>query len=290
MAVADRTLRRRYGETFDRVASEYDRRRPTYPERLVDLVCRLAGLEGGEEVLEIGCGTGQLTGSLLARGLRVTAVEPGARLAALARRRLGDTGALELVNTRLEDAPLPHGRFRAVFSASAFHWVDPDVGWRLAAEALAPGQPLALIQYVGVREPHSAEDQRALLQAMSAVAPAIAAEWPRYRTLEHTLAEARERRANVSEVWSRLGDYDLARAYAAELFDDACVTAVPMLLEHTAAELGALLGTLSFCSRLSAAQREQLQSAIRALCERLGRPIRSSVAACLLTARRADVG
>jgi len=288
--VPDGTLQRSYGKVFDRVAGEYDRHRPTYPEQLIDLACRLAGLERGDEVLEIGCGTGQLTRSLLARGLRVTAIEPGAKLAGLARRRLQGTGELELVNARLEDAPLPHARFRAVFSASAIHWVDPDVGWQRAADALVPGGTLALIQYFGVDEPRSAEDQRALLSAMTAIAPEIAASWPRYRQLEATLAGVRERRGNISEVWAWLGGHELAREYAAQLFDDAQIAASPTLTEHTAAELSALLGTMSFWSRLSPEQREAMESANRSLYQQLGRSIRASVVACLVTARTSTPG
>lgn len=284
--VPDATLRRSYGKVFDRVAVEYDRHRPTYPEELIDRAWELAGLQPGEEVLEIGCGTGQLTGALLARGLRVTAIEPGARLAELARQRLDGVGELEIVNARFEDAPLPHARFRAVLSASAIHWVDPDVGWRRAADALSPGGMLALIQHFGLEDPRSAGDQRAMLDALTAIAPEIAAEWPRYRDLEGTLAGVRERRANISEVWAWLGGYRLARDYAAERFDDAQIAAAPTLTEHGAAELNALLGTMSFWARISPAQREAIESANVNLQERLGRPIRSSILACLVTARR----
>jgi ubiquinone/menaquinone biosynthesis C-methylase UbiE len=286
--VTDGALQRSYGKVFDRVAAEYDRHRPTYPGRLIDLACQLAGLEPGDRVLEVGCGTGQLTGSLLARGLRVTAIEPGAQLAELAERRLQGTGELEIVNTRFEDAPLPHERFRAVFSASAIHWVDPDVGWRRVADVLVPDGTLALIQYIGLREPHSADDQQALLDAMTTIAPEIAESWPRYRDLDTTRAGVRERRGNISEVWAWLGDYELAREYAADLFEEAQIAVVPTLTEHTAAELTALLGTMSFWSRLSPEQREAMESANRTLHERLGRPVRSSVAACLVTARRGD--
>src|SRR5277367_6996071 len=104
VGVPDGTLQRSYGgKVFNQVAAEYNRHRPTYPEQLVDLACLLAGLECGEEVLEIGCGTGQLTHSLLARGMRVTAIEPGERLVARARDQLGDAGEVEFVNRRLED-------------------------------------------------------------------------------------------------------------------------------------------------------------------------------------------
>ncbi|HTZ87380.1 MAG TPA: methyltransferase domain-containing protein, partial [Solirubrobacteraceae bacterium] len=100
----DGTLQRSRGKAFDAIAAEYDRHRPTYPEQLVDLACDLAGLRPGAEVLEIGCGTGQLTGSLLARGLRVTAIEPGVRLAQLAQERFQGLGEFQLVNARFEDA------------------------------------------------------------------------------------------------------------------------------------------------------------------------------------------
>lgn len=272
---------------FDQVAAAYDRHRPTYPDELIDRACALAGLSPGDQVLEVGCGTGQLTRGLLTRGLRVTAVEPGNRLAVLARQNLSGIGDVELVNARLEDAPLPRKRFHAVFSASAFHWVDPDVGWQLVADALVPGGTLALIQYFGLHERRSAEDQRALLSAVKEVAPDAAARWPSYPDLRDTLAGVCERRENVSGVWAWLGGHELAREYAAGLFDEARIDALPIPLEHTADELNALLGTMSFWSRLSPQQRAAIESENRALQERLGRPIRSSTVACLVTARRA---
>ena len=84
---------RRYGTVFDEVADEYDRTRPMYPDALVDRACEVAGLGYGDPVLEIGCGTGQLTRSLIARGLRVTAVEPGGNLIRLAGQNLAGSDA-----------------------------------------------------------------------------------------------------------------------------------------------------------------------------------------------------
>ena len=118
---------RSYGRVFNEIADEYDRHRPAYPEALVDRACELAWLAPGARVLEIGCGTGQLTRSLVARGLRVVAVEPGEQLVARARDQLAGAGAVQFVNARLEEAPLARGHYGAVFSASAIHWADPDV-------------------------------------------------------------------------------------------------------------------------------------------------------------------
>lgn len=286
--MADAAQARRYGTVFNEIAGAYDRHRPAYPDVLIDRGCQLAGLGPGARVLEIGCGTGQLTHSLLQRGLRVTAVEPGDKLIARARERLEQAGEVRFINARLEEAALPLAEYRAVFCASAIHWVDPDVSWRTAADVLADGGTLALLSYFGLEDPRSAADQQALRAALVEIAPELALEWPAYRDLDATLAGVAARRENVSEVWGWLGSYDLARGYAADLFDDAQVAAVPMSLEHTADQLNALLGTMSFWTRLSLPQRDALAAENDALQRRFGRAIRSSIVACLVTATRAS--
>ncbi len=284
--MSDGTLARSYGKVFNEIAVEYDRNRPTYPNVLVDQACEVAGIGDGDRVLEIGCGTGQLTRSLLARGLYVTALEPGDQLIRIAEENLKDAGDVEFVHARLEDMCLPHESYKAVFSASAIHWVDPDLGWRRIADALAPGGTLALIQYFGLREQRSVDDQEALLSALRMHAGEIAATWPAYRDLECTIAGVQERRRNVADVWGWLGSYDIGRAYAADLFEDLQLATVPTLVEHTADDLNSLLGTMSFWARLSPEQRDALMKDTHALQERLGRPIRASTLAALVTARR----
>ena len=284
--MSDGTLARSYGRVFDEVAVEYDRNRPAYPDALIDQACKVAHIGEGDRVLEIGCGTGQLTRSLLARGLRVTALEPGDQLIRVAEENLKDAGDVEFVHARLEDMQLPRESYEAVFSASAIHWVDPDLGWRKIADSLAPNGTLALIQYFGLKEPRSVDDQEALLSAIRRHAPEIAATLPTYRDLDSTIAGVRERRWNVADAWGWLGSYDIGRDYVADLFEAVQLATVPTLVEHTADELNALLGTMSFWARLSPAQREALSSENQALHERLGRPIRASTVAVLLTARR----
>jgi SAM-dependent methyltransferase len=294
--MADTRQARSYGTVFNDVADAYDRHRPTYPDALIDRACAAAGLAPGARVLEIGCGTGQLTRSLVARGLRVTAVEPGGNLIRLAGQNLAGTGSgtgsgsgsgsVELVNARFEDAALPSGYFRAVFSASALHWVDPAVGWRKIAGALAAGGTLALLSYFGVDEPRSRDDQVAMLAAIAKVAPEIAAGWPVYRDIDGTLAGVERRRGNVSEVWAWLGSYDMAQDDAARLFGDVQVALVPKLVEQTASELNATFRTMSYYARLSSSQREALAQECEAIYARLGRPVRASVVTALVTARR----
>jgi len=290
MARLAESTARRYGRVFDEIAAEYDRRRPAYPAELVDQACQVAGIGIGDHVLEVGCGSGQLTRGLVARGLHVTALEPGKRLIALARHNLEGAGAVEFVNAQFEDALLPREQFQAVFSASAFHWVDPQVSWRKAADVLVPGGMLALVQYFGLEEPRSKRDQEAVLAAMRKVAPDIAANWPIYRDLDATLAGMEQRRGNVSEVWAWLGSYDIGQDYAGRLFGDVQVAVMPKIIEHTPDELNALVRTMSFYTRLSPGQRHALEREYEAIYERFGRPIRASTVTALVTARRGAEG
>jgi ubiquinone/menaquinone biosynthesis C-methylase UbiE len=277
---------RGYGRVFDEIAAEYDRHRPAYPDELIDHACLAAGIGSGDRVLEVGCGTGQLTRSLAGRGLRVVAVEPGTNLISLARRNLAGAAEVEFVNARFENARLPRERFRAVFSASAFHWADPETSWQRAADVLAPGGTLALVQYFGLAEARTKQDQDAALAAMRRAAPDVAANWPAYRDLEATLAGIERRRGNISQAWSWLGSYDIGRDYAGRLFGEVRAAVMPKLMEHTPGELSALVRTMSFYARLSAGQRKALDQEYQAIYERLGRPIRASTIAVLLTARR----
>ena len=63
MTPAPESAARHYGRVFDEIAAGYDRHRPGYPDELVDQACRVARIGSGDPVLEVGCGSGQLTRS-----------------------------------------------------------------------------------------------------------------------------------------------------------------------------------------------------------------------------------
>ena len=129
--------------TFDEVADLYDAIRPTYPAELVEAICSiLPGTEG--RILEIGGGTGQATMPFARKGYRVTALEPGRKLAALAAKNLGQFPSVEIQTTTFEDWPVRTGQYDLVMSATAFHWVSPEVRYTKTAQALSDKGWLAL--------------------------------------------------------------------------------------------------------------------------------------------------
>jgi ubiquinone/menaquinone biosynthesis C-methylase UbiE len=132
---------------FDTVAEDYDAVRPSYPDEIVGFVVATAGIGPGDPVLEIGCGTGQLTRQLASIGVALTAIDLGASMVALARRNLAAARAdVRFAVTAFEDFAAPDASFRLVASATAFHWINPDVGWAKVARLLRPGGWLALLR------------------------------------------------------------------------------------------------------------------------------------------------
>ena len=130
---------------FDEAAELYDQARPGYPTALFDDLAGLACCGPGCRVLEIGCGTGQASVPLAARGCALVCVELGSSMAAVARRNLAPFPAARVVTAAFEDWPLPPEPFDMVLSATAFHWLDPAVRVVKAADALRPGGALATI-------------------------------------------------------------------------------------------------------------------------------------------------
>jgi SAM-dependent methyltransferase len=284
--VSDDDLRRRYAQVFDDVAEEYDRERRGYPDGLVGAACAYGGLRPGDSVVEVGCGTGLLTSSLLGRGLIVDAVDPGANMIRLAERRVGEEAAVRFHHGRFEEVALPQRAFAAVFSATAFHWIEPSVGWARAAELLAPGGLLALLQYCDVHDASTADDWQALIDALATIAPDIAATWPELRDADTILAGAASRRDNISEVWSWIGGHRLAVPEAARLFDDVEVAVAPIYTEQTGDEVNAVLRTTSLYARIPEDRRQAFQDENLRVAERLGGVIRTSELAVLVTGRR----
>ncbi|MFD8750312.1 class I SAM-dependent methyltransferase [Kitasatospora sp. NPDC059577] len=91
-------------------------------------------------MLDLGAGTGKLTGTLLAMGVDVVAVEPDPAM--LAELRRGNPAVRALAGSA-ETIPLPDGSVDAVVSGNAMHWFDMDLAGPEIARVLAPSGVLA---------------------------------------------------------------------------------------------------------------------------------------------------
>jgi ubiquinone/menaquinone biosynthesis C-methylase UbiE len=141
----ERSKRRHQRMLFDGVAELYEVSRLGYPSDIVEFAVATAAVGAGSEVLEVGCGTGQLTESLACYGFRLTAIDIGPSMVAAARRRL-DGPALWFQVSSFEDFAAASASFDLIVSGTAFHWVDPEVRFRKPARLLRPGGWLALLE------------------------------------------------------------------------------------------------------------------------------------------------
>lgn len=131
------------GWTFDTVASTYEKLRPGYVDALYQDIFAYRPLDAASTAVEVGIGGGQATKPILDTGCAVTAVEPGANFCALCREKFAAYPKFTAVNAKFEEADLPPQSIDLVYSASAFHWVPEEIGYRKAFDILRPGGAFA---------------------------------------------------------------------------------------------------------------------------------------------------
>lgn len=131
--------------TFNVDAERYHAMRPKYPPELVEKIIKDTGLSGNARLLEIGPGTGQATEPLAKRGYVITAIELGDELASKAREALRAFPNVKVVTGAFEDVELPKASFDLIYSATAFHWIQPEVKYTKTYQLLKPGGYLAII-------------------------------------------------------------------------------------------------------------------------------------------------
>ena len=223
--------------SFDRRAALYDAVRPGYPDALVD---DLLDRTGARRILEIGAGTGKATQAFARRGCAITALEPGANLAALLRRNVP---AATVIETTFEAWPeAPHD---LVMAAQAWHWVDPALRYAKAAQ-VAPA--LAIIS----------NEKAALPRELGAELDAV------YR--HHAPALVDEPRDGVAAKRAVFGG-ELA---ASGLFGEIDVRLYPWTQPYAATAYVQLLDTYSDHIVLPDVERRALYAAIRAVIDRRG--------------------
>src|SRR5262245_18677940 len=120
----------------------YDRFMGRYSRRLAPAFADFAGVETGQRVLDVGCGSGVLTEELAHRvgAEQVSGVDPSQLLAACAERVPG----AELRQGKAEAVPWPDDPFDAAVAQLVIHFMDdPAAGVTEMARVTRPGGVVA---------------------------------------------------------------------------------------------------------------------------------------------------
>jgi ubiquinone/menaquinone biosynthesis C-methylase UbiE len=137
-------------------------RERAFRERLV----RLARLEPGQSVLDIGCGTGSLAIAAKRRGGRsgtVEGIDASLAMVARARRKASKAGVdVPFTSGVVEALPFPDGHFDAVLSTVMLHHLPREARQQCAREmrrVLKPGGRVLAVDFGG-----AAGDRKSLLE------------------------------------------------------------------------------------------------------------------------------
>ena len=127
--------------------------RPVYDEFVAKVE-----LFDGVRVLEIGCGTGNITQRLKRAepGAQVTGVDPDPRALARAGRKLRTAAGISFDRGYAQELPYADGSFDRVLSSMMLHHLDDDVKAAAVAEVLRVLRPGGSMHIVDVVGPHGA--------------------------------------------------------------------------------------------------------------------------------------
>jgi len=156
---------------LDEIAEHYDRFRPGYSDAITEDIVLLAGLPVRGRILEMGCGSGHATALFAPRGYSITALEPGAGMASIARRRFESFSNVRVIETTFEAWDPGPERFDLVLAASAIHFIEPEHRFAKPAHLLRPEGAFVVMWHD--REPGTSELHRRVEEAYALHAPSF---------------------------------------------------------------------------------------------------------------------
>lgn len=128
-------------------ARDYDRFRVPYPRILIDDLAQRSGASGAGTLLDLACGTGQISFALSDRFREVWAVDQEQDMVSAVREKAeaARIGHIRAVTSAAEDLSAPPESFDLVAIGRAFHRLPRAVVAERAFRWLRPGRPLALL-------------------------------------------------------------------------------------------------------------------------------------------------
>lgn len=128
----------------DRVEN-YIRYRPSYPQAIIPLLQREAGLIPQSVIADVGSGTGISAEFFLHAGNVVNAVEPNREMRAAAERLLAHFPNFHSVDGTAQATTLPDHSVDFIVAAQAFHWFNTPETRAEFTRILKPGGHIVLI-------------------------------------------------------------------------------------------------------------------------------------------------
>ena len=136
-----------FERTFDNTAIGYDKSRPSYVNEIYNDIFKYKQINSESNVLEIGMGTGKASKPILDTKCHLIGIEPGENLAALAKAKYKNYTNCSIYTQTLQDYVCPDESFDLIYSATAFHWIPEEYGYRRVYDLLKSGGIFARFAY-----------------------------------------------------------------------------------------------------------------------------------------------
>jgi len=244
---------------FDEIVLNYDKARWDYPQPMFDDIFKYNNACEGKKAIEIGAGTGKATTPVLNAGYNVTAVELGANMAEYISEKHKDYDNFKVTVAAFEDAVLTENTYDLIYSASAFHWIDADIGCPKVFRLLKPGGTFALLRY----NDYTADGDE-LYEEIQAVFEKYYYSY--YTSSERVVRHSNEDLAEPAGIKHGFGFEDLG-AYG---FGDVFLKFYETTLMYSADEYVALMDTMSPNRALPEENRTALYAGVREAVARHG--------------------
>ena len=124
--------------TFDTVADTYEKLRPGYVDELYQTIFAYKPLNHLSRVVEISIGGGQATLPFLKTGCNLTAIDYGENFCKICREKFKEFTNFSAVSGKFEDIDF-NGEYDLIYSASAFHWIPEEIGYKKVYDMLKNG-------------------------------------------------------------------------------------------------------------------------------------------------------
>jgi SAM-dependent methyltransferase len=244
---------------FDEIVTNYDKIRWEYPDELYMDISRYTGQENGKKALEIGAGTGKATARFLSMGYDVTAVELGVHMSEFLLERFKGHTDFNVVTTSFEDASLEEDNYDLIYAASAFHWVDAEIGCPKVYRLLKQGGTFALFR----NNPVPADGEE-IYEEIQTVYEKYYRSY--YSSIKRPVRKSREDFWKPSEIYNSFR-FDGLEQYG---FRDVTMKIYDVSLTYSADDYIALLDTYSDHRDLPDDNREALFAGIKEIIFRHG--------------------
>jgi ubiquinone/menaquinone biosynthesis C-methylase UbiE len=139
-----------YKDTFRGTAWYYARFRERYPKEFFTMISHQFALSQNDRILDLGCGTGQITIPISEFVKEVVAMDPEPEMVAEGKNQASKQGARNIVWVEGGSDDLfiirnNLGRFRLVTMGTSFHWMDREKTLEELYEIIGSGGGIAIV-------------------------------------------------------------------------------------------------------------------------------------------------